>query len=98
MKFTVWERVQIGTILGAQKGPVGHIRKCLKLMDALELTDDEKKSAGFVSNGLRMEWATELTADIDLSDEDYKFLKGIVESFDGWPVDPRTMELAEKFD
>lgn len=70
MKLDTWERVMLTEIIGSMRGDYVTItHKAGKLLDLLELTEDEKKEIGFVrfDNG-NVVWQGDKEWEIEIKD------------------------------
>ena len=97
MRMTIWERIQLGVVLATQKGVVGYIRKCIQMIEKLELTEEEKREINYKEKDGMMLWDRELIVDIELTKKDIEFLIGVINNFQDWPSDRRVLTLVEKF-
>ena len=97
MKLTIWERVQLGSLVRAQKGDVGLIIDMLPIAKKLDMTDEEIEEIGLVRENEGTFWEHEKTTEIPLSDDEIKILTGLVHNSHNWPVDERVVGLSEKF-
>lgn len=103
MKLTLntWERVTLTLLVGRVSGNVAVMRKAMKALDALELSDDEKGAVGFAalpSGSLRWEDG-EKTFDVEIPDKEAAALvKRVFRENQEWQgIDAkRVVALAEK--
>ena len=97
MKLTIWERVQLGSLVRAQKGDVGLIIDMLPIAKKLDITDEEQEEIGLIREKGGTFWKEEKETDLNLSDNEIKILSGLVHDSHNWPVDDRVVILSEKF-
>jgi len=98
LKLTTWQRIQLESVVGAQKGPVATVRKAIKLLDIVELTDAEKAAIGFKVNDLRFTWKDkDKTWDIDIQDKNLEmYLLQVCLAWEYWPINTEVLDLFEK--
>ena len=67
IKMTTWERLTIAAIVGSMTGTVAEVRRAGKVLDVLDLNDEDAKAIGLVADpdGVRWkdhtrEWEVEL--------------------------------------
>ena len=56
LKFNVWERVWLQIRVSNMKGPAGLMRKAFKLLDVLELTDEEQEAINYRQGPQGPQW------------------------------------------
>lgn len=87
MKLDTWERVMLTEIIGNMRGDYVTItHKAGKLLDLIELTEDEKKEIGFVrfGNG-NVVWQGDKEWEIEIKDRNLlALLNQQVSLFTGW--------------
>jgi len=98
LKFTTWERVQLLTCIPAQD-TVSNVRKHLRIMDVLELNEDEQKLVDFTNVGQGFQWAREKADyefELAFEDSDLEHLVKLVEGRTDWPSTRLTVVLLDK--
>jgi len=99
LRLTVWDRVQlVGCI--PQQDTIDNVRKHIRFLDNLELTDKERKSVGMVATtdgGLQWKNTTRLY-DIELEDADFEHLMELVAAREQWPTTRATDALHRKLE
>lgn len=98
LELTTWERVQLLTCIPAQD-TVSNVRKHLRVMDILELNEDEQKLVGFTNVGQGFEWArdkADYEFELTFEDSDLEHLVKLVEGRDNWPSTRLTVVLLDK--
>jgi hypothetical protein len=100
LNLTIWERVQLTTLMAQQRGNPQQYRKSIRVLDVVELNEEEQEAVGYeatVTNGrLDFNWKHERDFELSFEDADYKTLTMAVTSFDGWPTDRRVGALLDK--
>lgn len=89
LTLNTWQRIILVRIVEGMRGTVGQLRQGMRLLDALELSDEEKAQVGYQENGNAAYWDdTERRWSVTIErDEDAQLLRRLVEQFDGWPQD-----------
>jgi len=98
INLTTWERVQLLTCVPAQD-TVSNVRKHLRVMDILELSEDEQKLVEFTNVGQGFQWAREKADhefELVFEDSDLEHLVKLVEGRTDWPSTRLTIELLDK--
>lgn len=54
--LTTWDRMMISQVIGALRGDVRMVRKAGKILDAVEMTEDEKLFANVRQEGGMLAW------------------------------------------
>jgi hypothetical protein len=89
IELTTWERIQLLRLTYGQTGKnAGELRQFIRIMNVLELSDEEKRWIGFreMTDG-GTEWDdTEREFELEFEREDFALLKARVDSFTEWPV------------
>ena len=90
MHLTITQRLNLGFLLGEQRGNVGHVRACSAIMDKIELSAEERAAAGVksISNGI-VQWQDngEVVKSIDLTESERALVKSVVEAGPLRPAD-----------
>ena len=101
LKLTIWERLQLIQCIPAQD-TVANIRRHLRLMDRLELSEDEKAEAGFVvlpDGSARWDArAGAVERAIDFEDADFDHLVSLVQRRNNWPTAQDILTLIDKIE
>lgn len=95
VELTTWERLMIGSLAGAQSGPVELIEKCFAVRAAVRLKMDELVEIGarYVSSGLRFddsinaitqELSVDKKWDVVVPDEVAEFMCDLVVNHETW--------------
>ena len=87
LSVTVWERLQLVRAVGGLTGcNAATLRKAIKALDVLELSDDEKTEIGYRQLGGNMTWENaEMVFDLEIKDKEASALvKRAVREFKGW--------------
>jgi len=98
LKLTTWERVQLLTCVPAQD-TISNVRKHLRIMDILELSEDEQKLVGFTNVGQGFQWARDKQDhefELTFEDSDLEHLIKLVEGRTDWPSMKLTIQLLDK--
>lgn len=98
LNLTTWQRVQLSLIIGATKGAASTIRKAVKLLDMLEMNDEEKAAVGFEQKGPSFTWKDADTRwAVEIKDGNLEsFLVETVKAYDKWPVDVNVIDLLDQ--
>jgi hypothetical protein len=96
LELTTWERIMLFQIVGGLRGPVALIRNAGKLLDILELRDEDAEQIGLVitDRGV-VHWRNqERTWQIVIDDRNLAtLLTNAVKGFEGWqPGDVKRIE------
>ena len=98
--LTIWERVQLTTLMAQQRGFPSDYRRFIRVLDVVELTEDERKAVGYtatVTDGrLDFDWKQAQDFELSFEDADWKTMIDAVTSFSGWPGDRRVGVLLDK--
>jgi len=89
LELTTWQRVIVISILNALRGPVAIVRKAGKLLDILDLSQEEKADIGLVELAPgSFQWKDAgRTWEMEIADRELAaFLKQQVQAFQDWPV------------
>jgi len=75
-------------VLNDQRGHITTLRKALKLLDILEMSEQERAEVGMVQQGDNIQWADqERRFPLEIADRELAaFLKRAVAQYQGWPV------------
>ena len=98
INLTTWERVQLLTCVPAQD-TVSNVRKHLRIMDILELDEDEQKLVEFTNVGQGFQWARDKQDhefELTFEDSDLEHLVKLVEGREDWPSTKLTVVLLDK--
>ena len=104
LKLTAWDRIQLVRCIPAE-GTISDIAKYLRLVDVLELSEEEGMEIGlreFSTQGprgvlKRFEWDDQdREFDLSLEDADFGLLSRLVAKHKGWPRSRLTLDLKEK--
>ena len=97
LELNTWQRLMCIQALNARTGHISMLRKALKLLDTLELSEEERAAVGYVElpDGTRRWVDTERRWPLEIVDRDLTdFLRQSVRQFAGWPVDQAAQALA----
>lgn len=108
LKLTTWERVQLLQCVPTQ-GSISDIRKHLRLVEKLEMTDEEKALVSWKETrimtptgpGTTTVWGENMAGhvfEINLEDADFEHIKRLMGQHKGWPVNPLTVALYDKIE
>lgn len=90
LELTVWQRIMCVQTLNAQAGHISTIRKALKLLEILELNEEERVAVGLreLQPGQYMWTDTQRRFELEIKDRELAaFLRRAVEQFGQWPVE-----------
>ena len=98
INLTTWERVQLLACVPVQD-TVSNVRKHIRIMDVLELSEDDQKLVGFTNVGQGFQWARDkqdYEFELTFEDSDLEHLVKLVEGRDDWPSSRLTAVLLDK--
>ena len=98
LNINTWQRVKLLDVVGNVKGPAAVVRKAVKLLDLLEMSDADKEKVGVVKKESYMTWADkEHRWSIDVADGNLEtFLRETVKGFDQWPANRDIVDLFDQ--
>lgn len=97
-ELTAWDRFTLIGLLGSLKGDVSLIRKAVKAIDALELSEAEKEVIGFTTNESGVsKWDSQKAEHkfkVEIKDrEAANLLIATVKGHKDWPVNRMVLNL-----
>lgn len=99
LNLTTWQRIMCVQALNAQAGHISLIRKALRLLEILELSQDDRETVGLreLATG-GFSWRdTERRFELEIADRELAaFLKRAVSSYQNWPVE-QARQVADLF-
>jgi len=98
--LNVWDRAHLIAVVRTQAGDLEHIRKWLKVLEALSLSEKERLESEYIElpNG-QVAWKRgEIEKEIELEDELLGMLKEAAVKFGQWPIDDRVLAVMEKLE
>jgi hypothetical protein len=103
LQLTTWERTTLALLIARQRGDLAMLRRYFRLLDVLELSEDERKLVGWEltdsSNGNIATWQrAEHAFQIELEDADFALLQNTAMSWDGWQPTELTLSMLEKLE
>jgi hypothetical protein len=89
LELTTWQRMACIQALNAMTGHISLIRKGIKLLDILEMSEQEQAEVGMVLQGAAFVWRDKARKwSLEVSDGNLvEHLKRAVLAFQGWPQD-----------
>ena len=99
LSLTVFERLQLAGWLNQQRGDMRFLRRAMRLLDQLELTDEEKQGVGFVDvGGGVFRWdESEQEFTINVADDEFALLRSALK-WQEWPVNPLILAMLDKIE
>ncbi len=100
VSLTVPQRAILISVANDQKCGIDVLRKWLKIMDVLEITEQERKDAGMVEQGGLLRWTqadAELPKKIEIEDDHFKMIVSAINNKNDWPVNRAIDGLFEAF-
>jgi len=86
--------LQLAGWLNQQRGDLKFLRRALRVLETLELSEQEKEEVGLVQAGEMLRWRDEERRfSIKLEDEDFKLLSQALEAT--WPVNALILAMLE---
>jgi len=102
LNLTTWQRLQLLMLMNQVQGDLRTINKALKLIDLLEMSDEESKEIGLQSTSTGFTWRdTSKEWNIEIKDRNLvTFLKQKVELKQDWPAAfaREVLDLCEQLD
>ena len=95
--LTVWERVQLESLVRSQRGDVGLIIDMISIADKLSLSVEEVKEIELTVDDKGTFWQHEKDTPIDFTDDEEEMLGGLVNNHTNWPIDTRVIGMSRKF-
>lgn len=89
LQLTTWQRVILVEIIAALRGPVMLVRNGMRLLDILEISEEEGQQVGLTVQGNnQLRWTNaEHRWPIEIADRELAaFLRRTVQSYEHWPV------------
>ena len=88
LNITTWQRFLLLQIVGNAKGNILRVRKAMKALDVLEMTDAEKKQVGYVEHPGGATWQdAEHRGQLEIKDKEAAHLVKVeAEQYDNWPA------------
>jgi hypothetical protein len=100
IEFTIWQRLSLLQVLGGLRGDLSVMRRGVKVMDKVDLSQDERESAGVRPEGNSLKWENQATKTIELTEPEFSLVKRVVRDYQGWTLAgaDELFDLAEKLD
>jgi len=88
LSLTPWQRIHLAMIVGGLRGDVRLMRKAIKALDILDLTEAEEAKIGYKQTPTGSQWSdTERRFELEIKDKEAAtVVKQAAESYTGWPV------------
>ena len=98
LKLNPWQRIQLEMLVGNVKGAAAEVRKAVKLLDVLEMTDAERAEIGFRTEGGMILWDKQEHAfEIEIKDGNLAaFLTNLVKQKTDWPANRHVIDLFDQ--
>jgi len=101
LQLTTWQRLSLYQAVGALEGSVSVVRTASKVLDALEMSDDEKAKVGYreLPDGRALWRDVERRFGLEIADrEAAALLKRTVKGYTHWPAGQarQVLDLAEQ--
>ena len=86
VELSTWQRLMLTQLVGEQRGPVSVIRKASKLLDTLEMTNEENFEIGLVQDAqVGFTWQdNEKRWELEIPGGLVPFLQDVVKNHDAW--------------
>jgi len=98
LQLNTWQRVQLELLVGGVKGDASTVRKAVKLLDVLEMTDSEREQVGlrFVEGGMVWDKPNHLFT-VEIKDGNLEaFLRQLVKQKEDWPANRHAIDLFDQ--
>jgi len=97
LDLTTFERMTLAQWVNQQKGDLRKIRQLIKLLDKLELSEEEKRAVGWVQVDNQMMWkAKDRVFDLEFEDAEFDLLLPALKA--EWPADRVVLAMLEKLE
>ena len=98
LKLNPWQRIQLEMLVGNVKGAAAEVRKAVKLLDVLEMTDAERAEIGFRAEGSMILWDKQEHAfEIEIKDGNLAaFLTNLAKQKTDWPANRHAIDLFDQ--
>lgn len=97
LTLTNWERFWLGVVIGSGQGTIAQIRLGNKVLDVLEMSDEEKAEVGWrVLPPSQIGWQREKDWELKFVNEGWSLVQMYVKNFKQWPQDRRAEVLYDK--
>lgn len=98
LSLNTWQRMTLLTMVNNVKGDLRTVRKALKALDVLEMSDEEREAVGLVDHPNGAVTWTEATHrfELEVDDNTAAFLRQQVEAKTDWPATVDVVDLAEQ--
>lgn len=88
LEINTWQRVMLTAVVGQLRGNVHLLRKAIKVLDILEMTDEEKQAIGYTELSTGARWDdTERRFPLEFDQEAITLIQQAIERFEGWPAE-----------
>lgn len=87
LELSTWGRVMLISAIGQLRGNIMLVRKSMKILDTLELSDQEKEEVGFKTTPAGAFWqdAGHLFP-LEFSEDDLELMKRAAKEYQEWPA------------
>jgi len=98
MELDIWERITLVDVISRPEKTtdLSEVRKRLRLLEVLELSEEEVGEVGLKTEGTRITWKDNVSTPITLEDADFEALAAIAKGWQHWRVSKQVDVLAEK--
>jgi hypothetical protein len=86
IKLTIWQRFALLQALGGLRGDLKTMRLGAKVMDKVELSEEEKRKAGVTKVGKTVTWKGGATKEVELTDAELGLARNVVKGYKGWSM------------
>lgn len=97
LELTTFERVSLAQWIGQQTGDLRRIRYLIRVLDKLELSDEEKRAVGWVQVEKQLMWKDkDRSFQLEFEDAEFELLSPALEG--QWPADRFILGMLEKIE
>lgn len=98
LNLTTWQRMTLLTMVNNVKGDLRTVRRALRAIDALEMSDAEREAVGLTEhpNGAVTWTDAAHRFELEVPDDVAAFLREQVEAKSDWPVSGDVVDLCEQ--
>lgn len=93
LELTATQRINIVALINQSQGGPAELRKMWRVLDRVELSEDEQKEVGLRFDGPTMLWDGQKAAkvsQVELEDADFNTLRGLVSNWQGFRAGDRS--------
>lgn len=100
LHLTTWERTSLAGFIAQQRGDLAQLRRFMRLLDILELDDEDRAAVGWkeTENGQAAWVEAEHEFELEFEDADFDLLAKTALPFNGWPANRLVVTMLDKIE